>query len=147
MKMSEKFTEEELKKLSFEQVKQIVEKYFPNEVKEIHNPCTGSTYLIKNGKIVKTIKETEAKEQENKNLLNTQIKKRIREFDKSSYQKKIKTMEKELNLTDFKIKHIDFIITVLYQQREDFLKWKEEVKKMIKNKDFERFRSENYKLI
>ena len=145
--MSEKSLDLKLKKLSYEQIKQIVEKYFPNEVKEIYNPCTGSTYLIKNGKIVKTIKETEAKEQENKKLLNTQIKKRIREFDKSSTSEKIKTMEKELNLTDFKIKHIDFIITVLYQQREDFLKWREEVKKMIKNKDFERFRSENYKLI
>ena len=86
-------------------------------------------------------------EEENRKFLNIQIKKRIREFDKSSIPEKIKTMEKELSLTDFKIKHIDFIITVLYQQREDFLKWKEEVKKMIKNRDFERFRRENYRLV
>jgi len=86
-------------------------------------------------------------EEENRKFLNIQIKKRIREFDKSSIPEKIKTMEKELSLTDFKIKHIDFIITVLYQQREDFLRWREEIKKMIKNKDFERFKRENYKLI
>ena len=86
-------------------------------------------------------------EEENRKLLNIQIKKRIREFDKSSTSEKIKTMKKELSLTDFKIKHIDFIITVLCQQREDFLKWREEVKKMIKNRDFERFRRENYRLV
>lgn len=134
----------ELKKLSYEQIKQIVEKYFPNEVKEIYNPCTESYYLIENGKIVETIKK---KEQENRKLLNTQIKKRIKEFDKAPILEKLNTMRKELNLTDFKIAHIDKTMKVLSQQREDLFKWREEIKKMIKNKDFERFKKENYKLV
>jgi len=137
--MSEKFTEEEFKKSSYEQIKQIVEKYFPNEVKEIYNPCTGSTYLIKNGKIVKTIKETEAKEQENKKLLNTQIKKRMKEFNKLSSEDKLNWMKKELSLIDFRIEHTDFIITLLYQQQEKFLALKRKLKELIKNKNTKEF--------
>ena len=114
--------------------------------------CGGSCFPAVLGKLTGRLgregeKKMSERFTENRKLLNTQIKKRIREFDKSSTSEKIKTMEKELCLTDFKIKHIDFIITVLYQQREDFLKWREEVKKMIKNKDFERFRRESYRLI
>jgi len=117
---------------------------------KIHNPYTGSTYILENGKIVETIKKTKTKEQikeENKKFFNNQVKRHIREYDKLSNSEKMNLIKKEIELADFRIEQTDKVITMLYKQQEEQIKWRNKILKMKREKDFEGFKREMYKLI